>query len=136
MDDLRLRAALCRRILSVSALTSLQQNIMNFGILMVQSLLNSFAYSPAQDFGNGFTAFGKQPTWSESADGLTLTATVGGCPAVALTVDAEARTTGLEPHWMADLSLSMTLPARRWRSFSARPRPAADFSALKRAASE
>lgn len=65
---------LFRRILSVSALTSVQQSIMNFGILCVQSLVNSFglaamaaftagvkidslAYSPAQDFGNGFATF-------------------------------------------------------------------------------
>ena len=55
-------------------MTSIQQSIMNFGILCVQSLVNSFglaamaaftagvkidslAYSPAQDFGNGFTTF-------------------------------------------------------------------------------
>ena len=55
-------------------MTSIQQSIMNFGILCVQSLVNSFglaamaaftagvkidalAYSPAQDFGNGFATF-------------------------------------------------------------------------------
>lgn len=79
LSDLRPRAALCRRILSVSALTSVQQSIMNFGILMVQSLVNSFgveamaafaagvkidslAYAPAQDFGNGFATFVAQNT--------------------------------------------------------------------------
>lgn len=51
-----------------------------------------------------FSTFGMRPTWSESADGLTLTATVDGRPAVVLTVDAEERITGLELHWMADLS--------------------------------
>ncbi len=73
-DDLKPRAALCHRIFTVSALTSVQQSIMNFGILMVQSLVNSFgveamaafaagvkidsfAYAPAQDFGNGFATF-------------------------------------------------------------------------------
>lgn len=72
--DLRPDRALFRRIFSVSAMTSIQQSIMNFGILCVQSLVNSFglaamaaftagvkidslAYSPAQDFGNGFTTF-------------------------------------------------------------------------------
>ena len=72
--DLKPRRALFRRIFTVSALTSLQQSIMNFGILMVQSLVNSFgveamaafaagvkidafAYAPAQDFGNGFATF-------------------------------------------------------------------------------
>ena len=54
-----------------SLLTSTQQSIMNFGILLVQNLVNSFgatvmaaftvavkidslAYMPAQDFGNAF----------------------------------------------------------------------------------
>lgn len=72
--DLRPDRALFRRIFSVSAMTSIPQSIMNFGILCVQSLVNSFglaamaaftagvkidslAYSPAQDFGNGFTTF-------------------------------------------------------------------------------
>ena len=66
--------ALLARIASVSVLTSIQQSIMNFGILMIQSLVNSFgvatmaafaagvkidafAYSPAQDFANGFATF-------------------------------------------------------------------------------
>lgn len=57
-----------------SSLTAIQQSIMNFGILMVQGLVNSFgfyasaafaavvkidafAYMPAQDFGNAFTTF-------------------------------------------------------------------------------
>ena len=65
------------RIASVSVLTSVQQSVMNFGILMIQSLVNSFgvpvmaafaagvkidslAYSPAQDFGNGFATFAAQ----------------------------------------------------------------------------
>ena len=56
-----------------------QQSIMNFGILLVQSLVNSFgvatmaafaagvkidsfAYSPAQDFANGFATFVAQNT--------------------------------------------------------------------------
>lgn len=71
---LRPDGALLRRIASVSVLTGAQQSIMNFGILMIQSLVNSFgvsvmaafaagvkidsfAYSPAQDFGNGFATF-------------------------------------------------------------------------------
>lgn len=73
-QDFRPDGHLFRRILSVSALSSIQQSIMNFGILCVQSLVNSFglaamaafaagvkidslAYSPAQDFGNGFATF-------------------------------------------------------------------------------
>lgn len=61
-------------ILNLSLMTSLQQSIMNFGILMVQGLVNSFgttimaafaaavkidafAYMPVQDFGNAFSTF-------------------------------------------------------------------------------
>lgn len=61
-------------ILSLSLLTCIQQSIMNFGILMVQGLVNSFgtsvmaafaatvkidsfAYMPLQDFGNAFSTF-------------------------------------------------------------------------------
>ena len=71
---LRPDGALLKRIASVSVLTGAQQSIMNFGILMIQSLVNSFgvsvmaafaagvkidsfAYSPAQDFANGFATF-------------------------------------------------------------------------------
>lgn len=63
-----------RRITSFSALTCLQQSIMNLGILAVQGLVNSFgttvmaafaaavkidafAYLPVQDFGNAFSVF-------------------------------------------------------------------------------
>lgn len=62
------------RIASYSFLTCIQQSIMNFGILMVQGLVNSFgtavmaafaaavkidsfAYMPLQDFGNAFSTF-------------------------------------------------------------------------------
>lgn len=61
-------------ILNLSVMTSLQQSIMNFGILMVQGLVNSFgtvimaafaaavkidsfAYMPVQDFGNAFSTY-------------------------------------------------------------------------------
>jgi len=74
LHDLRPEPALMKRIASVSALTSLQQSVMNFGILMVQSLVNSFgpsvmaafavgvkidafAYAPAQDFAGGYATF-------------------------------------------------------------------------------
>lgn len=62
------------RITSYSFLTGVQQSVMNFGILMVQGLVNSFgtavmaafaaavkidsfAYMPVQDFGNAFSTF-------------------------------------------------------------------------------
>lgn len=72
--QMRIRAAGIREILSASVLTCLQQSVMNFGILMVQGLVNSFgsvvmaafaaaskidsfAYMPLQDFGNAFSTF-------------------------------------------------------------------------------
>ncbi|HHX55375.1 MAG TPA: MATE family efflux transporter, partial [Clostridiales bacterium] len=62
------------RIASFSLLASVQQSIMNFGILMIQGLVNSFGvnvmaafaagvkiesfvYMPMQDFGNAFSTF-------------------------------------------------------------------------------
>ena len=81
----RLDRPLLGRIASVSVLTSVQQSIMNFGILLVQSLVNSFgiatmaafaagvkidsfAYSPAQDFANGFATFVAQNTGAGKPD--------------------------------------------------------------------
>lgn len=71
---LRYDKSLLSYIISNSSLTAIQQSIMNFGILMVQGLVNSFgfyasaafaavvkidafAYMPAQDFGNAFSTF-------------------------------------------------------------------------------
>ena len=72
-----LRWSRVREITSYSALTCLQQSIMNLGILAVQGLVNSFgttvmaafaaavkidafAYLPVQDFGNAFSIFTAQ----------------------------------------------------------------------------
>ena len=66
--------SILRSIINMSALTCLQQSVMNFGILMVQGLVNSFgpvvmaafaaavkidtfAYLPVQDFGNAYSTF-------------------------------------------------------------------------------
>lgn len=66
-----------RDIGKLSILTCIQQSVMNFGILMVQGLVNSFgpvimaafaaavkidsfAYMPVQDFGNAFSTFVSQ----------------------------------------------------------------------------
>lgn len=63
-----------KEIITLSSLTCLQQSVMNFGILMVQGLVNSFgattmaafaaavkidtfAYLPVQDFGNAYSTF-------------------------------------------------------------------------------
>ena len=66
--------AVVREISQLSVLTCVQQSVMNFGVLMVQGLVNSFgptvmaafaaavkidsfAYMPVQDFGNAFSTF-------------------------------------------------------------------------------
>lgn len=72
--DLRWNGHILREICSLSILTCVQQSVMNFGILLVQGLVNSFgpvimaafaaavkidsfAYMPVQDFGNAFSTF-------------------------------------------------------------------------------
>lgn len=69
-----LDSALVREILHMSFGASIQQSVMNFGILMIQGLINSFgaatmaaftvavkidtlAYMPAQEFANAFSLF-------------------------------------------------------------------------------
>lgn len=83
--DVRLRMFRIREITSFSALTCLQQSIMNLGILAVQGLVNSFgtitmaafaagvkidafAYLPVQDFGNAFSIFTAQNFGARKAD--------------------------------------------------------------------
>ena len=73
-SDWRVRLEQVREIAQFSVLTSVQQSVMNFGILMVQGRVNSFgppvmaafaaavkidsfAYMPVQDFGNAFSTF-------------------------------------------------------------------------------
>lgn len=73
-EDCRWDRTALASILNLSVMTSVQQSIMNFGILMVQGLVNSFgpvtmaafaaavkidsfAYLPVQDFGNAFSTF-------------------------------------------------------------------------------
>ena len=72
-------------ILNLSVMTSVQQSVMNFGILMVQGLVNSFgtvimaafaaavkidafAYLPVQDFGNAFSIFIAQNYGAQKTD--------------------------------------------------------------------
>ena len=74
LADLRWNVSILREIGSLSLLTCMQQSVMNFGILMVQGLVNrfgpvimaafaaavkidSFAYMPVQDFGNAVSTF-------------------------------------------------------------------------------
>ncbi len=74
---MRWDSSILKEISQLSVLTCLQQSVMNFGILMVQGLVNSFgtavmaafaaavkidsfAYMPVQDFGNAFSTFTAQ----------------------------------------------------------------------------
>ena len=76
-EELRVTGKGIKEIAGYSLLTCVQQSVMNFGILMVQGLVNSFgptvmaafaaavkidafAYLPVQDFGNGFSTFAAQ----------------------------------------------------------------------------
>ena len=73
-EDWRFDRAVLREILDLSLLTCAQQSAMNFGILLIQRLvdsfgpvtmaafaaavkIDSFAYLPVQDFGNAFSTF-------------------------------------------------------------------------------
>lgn len=73
-DEMRIERKELVLISNYSFLTCLQQSVMNFGILMVQGLVNTFgtavmaafatavkidafAYMPVQDFGNAFSTF-------------------------------------------------------------------------------
>lgn len=73
-EDLQFNRQILGEIGNLSSMTCVQQSVMNFGILMVQGLVNSFgpvvmaafaaavkidtfAYLPAQDFGNAYSTF-------------------------------------------------------------------------------
>lgn len=74
LKEVHFKGKMLNEIAGFSFLTCMQQSIMNFGILMVQGLVNSFgpvvmaafaaavkidsfAYMPVQDFGNAFSTF-------------------------------------------------------------------------------
>lgn len=82
---LRLNKDLLRSVTQYSLLTCVQQSIMNFGILMIQGLVNSFgvtvmaafaaavkidafAYMPVQDFGNAFSTYMAQNHGAKQSD--------------------------------------------------------------------
>jgi len=73
-ENRRWDGEILKELAALSSLTCLQQSIMNFGILLVQGLVNSFgpvvmaafaaavkidsfAYAPVQDFGNAFSTY-------------------------------------------------------------------------------
>ncbi|WP_367925867.1 MATE family efflux transporter [uncultured Ruthenibacterium sp.] len=73
-EDCSWNGSLWMQLANYASFTALQQSVMNFGILMIQGLVNSFgvavtaafaaavkidsfAYMPVQDFGNAFSTF-------------------------------------------------------------------------------
>ncbi|MGL4570416.1 MAG: MATE family efflux transporter [Clostridium sp.] len=73
-EDFKIEKGMFKMVAKYSLLTSIQQSIMNLGIVIVQSLVNTFgvtvmaafaagvkidsiAYMPVQDFGNAFATF-------------------------------------------------------------------------------
>ena len=83
--DMRFDRSSLKEITSFSTLTCVQQSVMNFGILMVQGLVNSFgtavmaafaaavkidsfAYMPVQEFGNAFSTFVAQNFGARKGD--------------------------------------------------------------------
>ena len=83
--DMRFDRSSLKEITSFSTLTCVQQSVMNFGILMVHGLVNSFgtavmaafaaavkidsfAYMPVQEFGNAFSTFVAQNFGARKGD--------------------------------------------------------------------
>lgn len=101
-------------ICGYSLMTGVQQSVMNFGILMVQSLVNSFgpavmaafaatvkidtfAYMPAQEFGNAYSIFISQNFGAGKRDrvkqgtGKAMTVSAGFCGVISVLVFVLAR---------------------------------------------
>ena len=106
--------SIVREIAGFSCLTSVQQSVMNLGILMVQGLVNSFgaavmaafaaavkidsfAYMPVQDFGNAFSTFIAQNYGAGRADRIrrgiksAAACAFGFCAAISILVCVFAR---------------------------------------------
>lgn len=83
-EEIKLDKEIFRLVSKYAVLTSIQQSIMNFGILIVQGLVNTFgvtvmaafaagvkidsiAYMPVQDFGNAFSTFVAQNKGADKA---------------------------------------------------------------------
>lgn len=84
-EDMHFNKSIVKNIVSLSGYTCIQQSVMNFGILMVQGIVNGFgatvmsafavavkidtvAYMPVQDFGNAFSTFVAQNYGAEKYD--------------------------------------------------------------------
>lgn len=89
LKEFKFNLNIFKMTVSYSLMTSLQQSIMNFGILLIQGLVNSFgiapmaafaaaakidsfAYMPVQDFGNAFATFIAQNSGAGRKDRIKL----------------------------------------------------------------
>lgn len=98
-EDAVFDTGLFRTMSRYAVLTSLQQSVMNFGIVLVQGLVNTFgaalmaafaagvkidafAYMPVQDFGNAFSTYTAQnvgaKNWARVRQGLKTAALISG----------------------------------------------------------
>ena len=95
-DDMQFNKENITNIFSLSGFTCLQQSVMNFGILCVQGIVNSFgtvimaafavavkidtiAYMPVQDFGNAFSVFAAQNFGAGKYDRMKKSVRIGLC---------------------------------------------------------
>lgn len=106
---MHMEKAILNRVMQYSVLTCTQQSVMNFGILMIQGLVNSFgtvimaafavavkidtlAYMPAQEFGNAFSLFVSQNFGAKKYDrirkasGMAVKVSVGFCLVISVIV--------------------------------------------------
>lgn len=108
-SDFKVSKDIFNLVLRYSVLTSMQQSIMNFGILLVQGLVNSFgatvmaafaagvkidslAYMPVQDFGNAFATYVAQNKGAEKIDRIkegiisSIKIIIGFCAIVSISI--------------------------------------------------
>lgn len=121
-SDCKADGASLRRVASWSFLTCLQQSVMNFGILMVQSLVNSFgtavmaafaaavkidsfAYMPVQDFGNAFSTFIAQNFGAGRADRIRR-----GIRSAVVVTTLFALTVSVLVFWLSPWLMSLFVP--------------------------
>lgn len=121
-SDCKADGASLRRVASWSFLTCLQQSVMNFGILMVQGLVNSFgtavmaafaaavkidsfAYMPVQDFGNAFSTFIAQNFGAGHADRIRR-----GIRSAVVVTTLFALTVSVLVFWLSPWLMSLFVP--------------------------
>lgn len=106
---MRMEKSVLNRVMQYSVFTCAQQSVMNFGILMIQGLVNSFgtvtmaafavavkidtlAYMPAQEFGNAFSLFVSQNFGARKyerirkASGMAVKVSVSFCLVISVIV--------------------------------------------------